>query len=168
MSFLEFEQSITSTALKAVARHWNDARCDRLMPDWTSIRPSAIAGQLSIVWSYRYDLSTDTFTGRLSGDQIDQIFGKNLRGVPMKDVYPPNEYPRLFARAKRVVGEPAFYRGEGMVFEHAAHFGLGERIMMPLSSDGVTSDGVVGATEYKAVRGNSSDLHAEAEFWFPL
>ena len=59
MSFLDFERSISSAALKAVARHWNDARRDRLMPDWTNIRPSAIAGQLSIIWSYKYDRVTD-------------------------------------------------------------------------------------------------------------
>ncbi len=55
-----------------------------------------------------------------------------------------------------------------MVFEHADHFGLGERIMLPLSSDGATGDGLIGATEYKAIRGDSADLQPEAEFWFSL
>lgn len=148
MSFDAFERAIVSPALTVVARHWNEARGSRKLPGWSSIKPSAIAAQLSIIWSYKYDRLTDTFTGRLAGERISAVFGKSLRGLPMTEAYPKDEYPTLFARSKRVVLEPCFMRGHGVVFRHLQKFGTGERIVLPLAEDGVTGDGIFGATDY--------------------
>src|SRR5581483_7312046 len=136
MSFADFERAIVSPALKKIAQHWNSVRAGRRMPAWKDIKPAAIAPHLPIVWAYKYDAASDSFTGRLSGEKIAQIFGKNLRGLSMRDVYPPADYPRLFARVRRVVTEPAFHRNTGMVFRHVERLGIGERIIMPLASDG--------------------------------
>jgi hypothetical protein len=140
------------------------------MPAWADIKPSAIAAQLSIVWSYRYDPATDTFTGRLAGERITAIFGKSLRGVPMSEIYPPNEYPALFARTKRVIVEPALMRGHGVVFRHLNRFGTGERIVMPLADDGIHGDGVFGATEYSVTSEPSLEAYSAGEIleWFAL
>jgi hypothetical protein len=148
MSFEKFETAIVSSALRAVARHWNAARGVRRIPGWTDLRPSAIAPHLPIVWSYKYDRAGDIFTGRLAGERISSIFGKNFRGIPMAEAYPSDEYPALFARSKRVVTEPAFMRGSGLVFRHLDRYGTGERIIMPLAEDGKYVDGILGATEY--------------------
>ena len=88
MSFKEFEQAIVSPGLKRVANHWNEARDANRMPSWKAIQPKAIAAQLPLVWVYDYNRAAKQFTGRLSGDQIDRMFGKNLKGVPMSDLYP--------------------------------------------------------------------------------
>lgn len=168
MNFHAFEQAIASPALKYVARHWNQVRGSRAMPSWADIQPSQIAAQLPIIWSYKYDRTTDVFTGRLAGDQIEQIFGKNFRGAPMSALYPEEDFPRLFARSKRVVCEPALYRGEGMVFKHVDHYGHGERIMMPLADDGIVGDGILGATHYKSFKGKHAADLPETETWFPF
>ncbi|MBU6297803.1 MAG: PAS domain-containing protein [Alphaproteobacteria bacterium] len=168
MSFQAFEQAITSPALKRVAQHWNNVRGSRLMPGWSDISPSRISGQLSIIWSYRYDRVADAFTGRLAGDQIERMFGKNIRGAPMSALYPAEEFPRLFARSKRVVCEPALYRGEGMVFKHVDHYGHGERIIMPLAEDGALGDGILGATVYQSFMGAGPIGLPEIESWFAL
>jgi hypothetical protein len=148
MSFEAFERAIELPALRAVAHHWHEARGTRRLPGWSDIKPAAIAAQLPIVWAYRYDRESDSFTGRLAGEHIVAIFGKSIRGLPMTEAYPKEEYPALFARSKRVVVEPAFMRGHGVVFRHLGRNGLGERIVMPLADDGVTGDGILGATEY--------------------
>ena len=166
MGFDAFFSSIISQDLRKVAQHWHDARAMRPMPGWKDIRPSAIATQLPLIWVYRYDRATDTFVGRLAGDSIEQVFGKSFRGTPMKDIYPEADYPRLFARARRVTCEPAFYRGTGTVFRHVDRYGEGERIMLPLSDDGVQGDGLLGATIYDSYRGVPSDRAVETEAWF--
>lgn len=168
MSFEAFERSIRSRALKRVANHWNAARGSNNLPGWNAIKPSAIVAQLPMIWMYNYDRRSDSFTGRLSGDHIDRIFGRNLKGVPMTELYPASEYRQLFERTKRVVCEPAFFRGDGMVFRHMDRYGQGERIMLPMASDGVTGDGVVGATEYTSIAGEPAAAHAEVESWFSL
>jgi hypothetical protein len=149
MGFREFEAAIVSPALKVVARHWNDARGGRRMPGWSNIKPSAIAPHLPIVWSFKYDRASDTFTSRLAGERITSIFGKSLRGLPMLEIYGPDEYPALFARNKKAVTEPAFMRGSGLVFRHLDRYGTGERIIVPLAEDGEHGDGIFGATEYR-------------------
>jgi hypothetical protein len=168
MSFEAFERAIVSPALKRVALHWNGTRGKARLPVWGAIRPAAIASQLPLVWSYSYDRGSDTFRGRLSGNFIDQVFGRNLKGVPMAELYTPCDYPRFFARSKRVVCEPAFYCGEGMVFAHKDRYGQGERIMMPMSSDGLTGDGFFAATDYRAIEGRPDQHRPETGTWFSL
>lgn len=167
MSFEEFEGRIISTGLKRVARHWRDVRGGHLMPAWNDIRPSCIANQLSMIWSYTYAAATDTFTGRLAGARIEDRFGKSFRGTPMRELYPKEDYEHLFERAKRVVAGPAFYYGKGMVFRHLQQAGRGERIMLPVAADGVHGDGLLGATDYQLVYAGSPDsCGAEDEYWF--
>ena len=168
MSFLEFAQAIHAPALRRVADHWNTARGGKRMAAWNAINPREIAGELPIVWSYRYDRAADSFTGRLSGDRIAEMFGRNLRGVPMREIYPPQDYDRLFERSKRVICEPVFYQGVGLVFQHVARYGQGERIMLPLAEDGEHGDGLLGATVYLAQSGTPNFGTGETDHWFAL
>lgn len=171
MGFAAFLDAISSPALKTIARHWQDARGARgAMPGWSDLRPSRIAAQLPIIWSYRYDPVSGEFTGRLAGDRISQIFGKNFRGMPMAQVHPPEAFPWAYGLCRRVVMEPALYRYAGRVFPQLDRLGLGERIMLPLASDGALGDGILGATEYHYPRAgpDPSDGRAGTESWFAL
>ncbi len=168
VSFQVFEQAIVSSALRHVAEHWNKVRCSRSMPSWGDIQPSQITAELPIIWSYKYDRAADTFTGRLAGDKIQRNFGTAFRGLPMAEAYPKEDFPRLFAKYKRVVCEPALYWGEGMVYRHVDKQGHGERIILPLASDGVLGDGILGVTKYHFL-GCAPTLNLpEREEWFPL
>jgi len=119
------------------------------MPAWGDIRPARIAAQLPIIWSYRYDPLSGDFVGRLAGDQITAIFGKSFRNLPLVDAHPAADYPWIHALCKRVVSEPAIHHYSGRVFMQLSRFGHGERIMLPLSTDGHVSDGILGATLYQ-------------------
>jgi len=77
----DFEHSIISPVLKVVAAHWLAVRRGREMPAWASLMPSALKLQLPYVWAYIYEPSTDSFTGRLAGDRVSAIFGKNFHGL---------------------------------------------------------------------------------------
>jgi hypothetical protein len=168
MSFSDFYSTTLSTDLQNVASHWSQARGMRSMPAWHDLHPSQIAAQLPIMWVYRYERESDRFIGRLAGDQIERVFGRSFRGTPMAELYPEQDYSRLFERAKRVVCQPAFYRGEGMVFRHMDHYGRGERIMLPIAEDGTSGDGVLGATVYESLRGAPAEPAIETESWFAL
>jgi len=174
MSFQDFFTAIKSPDLCSIARHWDAARGSKRMPAWRDIDPSAIASFLPIVWSWKYDSVTDTFTGRLGGDAITEAFGESLRGKPMKEFFRGRQYDTMFARHKRVVATPAFAHGTGPVFIHAGRHGAGERIIMPLASDGIHSDGIFGATIYAPNPARQPDdiarenIATEAVDFFPL
>ncbi len=168
MSFATFHASIASYDLRQVAMHWDSVRCGRTVPAWKDIRPAAIVRQLPIVWSYTYDAATGTFTGRLAGDVINQIFGRDLRGVALTDLKPQVDADYLGARFRKVVMDAALYRSDGAVFHQAERHGYGERIIMPLSDDGVTMNGIFGATQYQTELAATTPSRSQSESWFPL
>jgi len=167
MSFSNFCQIISSTALKAVAVHWNEARAERRMPSWGDIRPSRISAHLPIVWAFKYDSQTREFTGRLAGQQIEHILSICIRGLPLSDVFSDNAFPWAQKLFSRVVLEPAMCRSSGHVFQQYNRLGIGERIILPLSADGTICDGILGASQYVYTTA-ASECAAQSEDWFFL
>ena len=149
MSFADFVARIVSPDLRRVAVHWDEARGGRCMPAWHDLRPAAIAPQLPLVWSYRYDAIGDDFVGRLAGDVIARIFGQGFKGVRMSALQPKIDVSFLMARSRRVIRGPALFRSDGDVFHMPDCHGYGERIIMPLSENGGAADGIFGATHYQ-------------------
>ncbi|HTW35771.1 MAG TPA: PAS domain-containing protein [Rhizomicrobium sp.] len=171
MSLERFEHSIESLALRNVVRHWAEARGGRRMPGWDNLNPAAIKAQLAIIWSWRFDPVSRQFIGRLAGERIESVLGMSVRGTPMSEVFARHDYAMALARHTRVVTEPAFYRGHGLVFRHLDRFDIGERIILPLADDGEHADGIIGATEFHSNYGTPPkdvERGAEIEEWFTL
>lgn len=170
-TFTEFEGAISSAALKEVARHWRSLIGAGYLPGWKDIRPSAIKTHLPIVWCYDYDPVLDDFVGRLAGHEIAGVSIKPFKGTRLSELRPNDKYPRSLIRAKRVVQEPALYRGYGIVYKTAERRGFGERIVMPLAAAQGQPAAIFGATEFKGISEwakTSTDLNAEEEKWFSL
>lgn len=171
MAFETFLAAVSAEPLRQVALHWAAARGDRPVPRWQDIRPSAIAAALPVLWAWKYDAAADRFTGRLAGDAIEAIFGRSFRGADMREIFPGGDYDRIFARHRRIVTEPALFHGHGLVFRHLDRYGVGERIILPLSDSDGACDGLVGATLYETTAGSlPPDVEArqEVEEWFAL
>ena len=170
-AYAEFENTITSPALKQVAQHWRAICRPGRLPGWSDLRPSAIKAHLPIVWSYDYDPGLDDFVGRLAGVEITGVSSKPFKGTRLSELRPDDKYPRSLIRARRVVQEPALYRGLGLVYRTGGNSGFGERIVMPLAAQGSHPAGIFGATEYKSLAEwlhRSSDVKGESESWFSL
>ena len=146
----EFIPLLSTPSLRAVARHWDDVRGVRLMPCWEDLQPKAIGSQLAIAWSLRYDRSNGSFTGRLAGERIARLVGKNFRGLPLVQSQSPASFASMHLLLSRVVREPAVFYGSGMVFKQGDRFLKGERLVLPLSTNGLEADGLIGATEYES------------------
>jgi len=171
MSAEDFLADIESPQLRVLLHHWLEVRGQRRMPSWHDIRPTTIKAQLPIVWSWKYDRASDKFTGRLAGERIQAVFATNIRGAAMSDVFSGHDYARMFARHKRVLSEPAFFRGRGLVFRHLDRFDAGERIILPLAGDGSNGDGIIGATDFQSNLGAVPDdvlRVGEIEEWFAI
>jgi len=164
-----FADTVSSASLKAVLAHWTQARGTQAMPSWEQISPARIVHELPLVWAYRYHPETDTFAGRLAGNKICQIFGKNIRGLSLDEIFPADVVGWTHRLYSRVVQEPALYRSTGQVFSHLRRWGIGERIILPLSSDGVQGDGILGATDYHYPHPSAAEKpEEETEQWFCL
>jgi hypothetical protein len=174
MSFQTFFNAIQSEALRALAQQWAAARGQRRMPAFRDIDPVGIGRHLRYVWAWKYDRAGEDFTGRLAGEEIDRAFGKSLRGMQMAEFYTPDVYAVVFPRHHRVVTEPSFFHGTGMVFARMGYTMSGERIGLPLAEDGSTGDGIIGGTFYSALpspeeaRPSGPDFTQEQVAFFPL
>jgi hypothetical protein len=168
------EAAIQSPGVKAVFAHWLDARGDRLMPAWRDIDAAAIGKYLPMVWAWRFDFTRDTFIGRLAGEEILAVLGKEIHGRPLDQCFPANAAQLVLDRYKAVIAGPQIMHTTGNVHMKTGRHGVGERIVLPLSTDGITGDGVLGATEYRLNIGDAKavgaaiDHHHENITFYPL
>jgi hypothetical protein len=163
-------ETITAPSLKAVAVHWFSARGGKLMPSWQDLKPRAIARQLPLVWSLNYDHATKSFTGRLAGDRIARLIGQNFRGLPLEQAQTAAAFGAIQPLLNRVVTEPAIYLGCGNVFQFENAFLAGERLLLPLATNGTDTDGLLGATEYQPNENIATGIQpaVDVSFWFDL
>jgi hypothetical protein len=172
--FQSLQAAIQSTALKAVYAHWREARKGRLMPAWRDIDATAIAKYLPLVWAWRFDAAQGVFIGRLAGEEIIAVLGAEIRGRPLQQCFPDDAGELVHNRYKAVIDGPAIMRTTGHVHMTTQRHGVGERLVMPLSDDGVTGDGVLGVTEYRLniadarSVGAAIDHHHEDIAFYPL
>ena len=157
MSFQAFHDSIVSDDLRIVARNWQAACGRRYMPAWKDFDPVPIGPQLRYIWAWKYDHAGQSFTGRLAGEDISGMFGGSVHGVQMSDYFPPDIYRAFFPWMQRVVVEPAFARGSGLIYRRLARNFTGERIIMPVGDDGIRGDGLIGATFYNLIAGGTQE-----------
>jgi hypothetical protein len=163
-------EAITAPSLKAVAAHWFSARGGKLMPSWDDLKPKAIARQLPLVWSLKYNPATKGFTGRLAGDRIARLIGKTFHDLPLEQAQTPTAFGAMQPLLSRVVIEPAIYLGSGNIFQHENAFLAGERLLLPLATNGEDSDGLLGATEYQRDENIAMGIQPAVDvgFWFDL
>lgn len=170
-AYRAFEDAVQSDALKQVARHWRDLYGDGRLPRWRDIRPASIKGELPIIWFYEYDPVRDDFIGRLAGSRITGVTDRAFKGSLLSQIRPADKYPRSLMRARRVIQEPALYRGLGLVYSLGQGSGMGERIALPLGGDAASPAGIFGATEFKSLSEwdkTSLNRNGEDEYWFSL
>jgi hypothetical protein len=140
------ELAISSPKLQRILSHWLESRSDHLMPMWRDIRPAKIKAELPLVWQYRYDSEQDEFFGGLAGDAIQRLIGGSIKNARFRHIYHGD--PHLFARAKRVLFDPAIFYGRGLLFKQRDRRCFGERIMLPFSGGDGVAAGIFGATDY--------------------
>lgn len=137
------------------------------MPAWSDLSPSGLAPHFKRLWAFKYDRAADDFTARLAGNRTMVGFGKSFRGTPLKELHPPHIFELARAHMAKVVNERNAYYCSGKLFRAGSQEIEGERIMLPLASDGLHGDGVLGATDfpYRAMEGPVELLVGQIE-WF--
>ena len=165
----EFIASTQSAALQAILRHWHAARGASRLPSFEQLRLYELSGEINRMWVYRYDRRTGSFTGRLAGDQVAKAFGKDFRDMPLEQAHSAKAYLWVHRVLTRTVTEPAIYRSAGTLYHQAGQDIPGERIALPLAEDGLTSDGVLGVSDYRDPQlSGPFELITEKESWLSL
>jgi hypothetical protein len=174
MKLPELLATIQHDPLRAVVAHWAEVRKGRLMPAWQDIDATAIGKHLHLVWAWKYDFARETFIGRLAGEEITTVLGREIRGRPLEECFPPSAAPVVLERYRSIMTVPQIMHSIGNVHMKTGRHGVGERIVLPLATDGKTGDGILGATVYRLDFGAARSLGAsidhlhEAIEYYPL
>ncbi|HEY0266961.1 MAG TPA: PAS domain-containing protein [Rhizomicrobium sp.] len=171
MLFEDFLAPLSYPALRAVAAHWNEARGSRAMPGWAQIQPARIAPHLPQIWVFKYDRANGEFTGRLAGEWIAR-WRRDFRGTRLQDIHPAHVFPAIRDCMLRVIEGPCASISDGMLFRQRERFAMGQRLVLPLATDGVHADGVLGVSEYAYPLADPGyapvELVVGDETWFSL
>lgn len=137
---------IRTECLRMLLEHYLEVRGDRHMPSRRDIDPMRLGPVLPIIWISDYEPAAGTFRYRLAGEKVNELWGQPVAGRLLSDFSPPERFEATNESFLKVMREGAALMARGAVFRCSGRIGLGERLILPLSSDGVAADGLIGAT----------------------
>lgn len=120
------------------------------MPSRRDIDALRLGPALPIIWMADYEPAADTFRYRLAGEAVNELWGVPVGGRLLSDFSPPERFTATNDSFLKVLRDEAALIASGAVFRCGGRIGLGERLILPLASDGVTADGLIGATHRQA------------------
>jgi hypothetical protein len=138
--------AIRSQRLRTLLKHYLDVRGARRLPSRRDIDAVRLGPVLPIIWISEYVPCAGTFRYRLAGEEVNEIWGRSVAGRLLSDIVQPERFKATNDAFLRVIGEDLALIASGSVYRCTDRIGLGERLVLPLSSDGVTADGLIGAT----------------------
>ena len=119
------------------------------MPARSEVEPTAFFHALPKVWICDWLPQSVNARCRISGDDIDRIYGKSLRGLTLEHYVSPEMLEKVRELYRHVAEEPAIYHSIGKVYVLSRDLhGYGERVILPLSDDGTRTTHFLGVTDY--------------------
>lgn len=128
--------------------YWSGLRSGRRLPTLDAIDPVDLAPLLPTLWVAGWDDEARDFVYRLAGERVLQVFRRPIRHQPLGAIYSGPVAETLRERYKRICTEPAAYYGHGHIYGHVERYGIGERLVLPLSDKYGRPKLVVGCTIY--------------------
>ncbi len=146
---------IFDTARSSVIRRFFDYWCvrrqGRAMPKLRDMDPVDFPWALPVIYVGDYDREADAFVYRVSGEDVTDVFSRyngrrNMRGVALGDGMPADKAALIRKRWRPVSERGDLIYMSGTVYLAAERYGVGERLVLPLSENGETVTGFVGLT----------------------
>lgn len=147
----DFLPSIEGGPLRTLLSHYLEVRGTKRLPSRGDIDPLKLAPVLPIIWISEYEPEAGTFRYRLAGEEVNAIFGASVSGRLLSDFVIGERFEPVNRNFLRVIGDPAAMLTTGPVYRCADRIAMGERLALPLSSDGEKADGIIGATLRKSL-----------------
>jgi len=138
--------AIKSQRLRRLLEHYLEARGERHLPSRRDIDPTRLGPVLPIIWISEYESAAGTFRYRLAGEEVNQVWGRSVAGCLLSDFVLPERFKPTNEAFLKVMREEMALLASGPVYRCNDRIGLGERLVLPLASDGITADGLIGAT----------------------
>jgi hypothetical protein len=164
---LETQPDLQDPGLRSLQDYWLTlADGAKGLPSVQSFDPLHLPKLLPNIWILEVEAATSRFRMRLTGENINAIYGRSIAGLYFKKVFQPGDVEIIVARYTRALTEPAVFHASGLVYAAGGNLTVGERLGLPmLGREGRTST-LLGATVYRspldkiaAVRLSSAEPH---------
>lgn len=116
------------------------------MPSRADLDAVRLGPALSIIWVNEYEPAAGTFRYRLAGEEVNDVFGGSVAGRLLSDFVTGDRFEPVNNNFLKIIGEEVAMLASGPIYRCADRIALGERLALPLSSDGEKADGIIGAT----------------------
>ena len=131
--------------IRSLYDYWASRRCGRAMPGRADLDPIDIPSLLPNVFMVDVPPS-GPMTYRVFGTALVALFGRELTGRPLGEGVLPQAVAEVLSRYGRIVAERRPFYHRSRLFEQGNDFTEVERVILPLSTDGVQVDQLIGMT----------------------
>lgn len=145
---------LSDPRLALFLEHYLEVRGQKAMPSRQDIDALRLGPVLPFIWLSDYEAEAETFRYRLAGEEVNAVFGQRITGALLSNLVQGPRFGSVNGLFLRVLQEKMGLLVVGPVYRCTDRMTLGERLVLPLSGDGETADGLVGVT----VRKESVDL----------
>ena len=137
---------VKDSRLRRLIDYWHGLKQDRSMPARKDIDPTEIPWALAHIWICDHVPEEGSFRYRLAGEKINEIFGRNIAKCLLQDITSADRFDETNRNFLSVIRQPAVLHRSGPLYLCRGRMLSGERLALPLSSDGRTADSILGAT----------------------
>ena len=137
---------IKSRRLRMLLEHYIEVRGDKRMPSRRDINAIHLGPVLPVIWISEYEPAADTFRYRLAGEVVNEIFGASVSGRLLSDIVPGDRFVQVNNNFLKTIRDEVAMPASGPIYRCTDRIIMGDRLSLPLSSDGRRADGIIGAT----------------------
>jgi hypothetical protein len=134
---------IRTEALRQLLVYWYDKRGGRTLPALSDIDPTDIPTVLGQIWLC--DRLADSFRYRLAGEKINAFWGHSIAGKHLDEIVPPARLASATKKLRMACELPAIIHESVCLSLTEEIARNGERMILPLSDDGVSVNVLLGA-----------------------
>jgi hypothetical protein len=148
---LETQPALQDPGLRVLYEYWLDlAEAADGVPPVRAFDPLNLPRLLPNVWIVEVEPATRRFRMRLTGENINAIYGRSIAGLYFKDVFQPGDVEIIVARYTRALSEPAIFHASGSVYAAGGNLTVGERLGLPMLGREGRTNTLLGATVYRS------------------
>jgi hypothetical protein len=148
---LETQPDLQDLGLRLLHDLWLDlAEAADGLPPVQRFDPLHLPKLLPNMWILEVEAATRRFRMRLTGENINAIYGRSIAGLYFKDVFQPDDAEIIAARYARALSEPAIFHANGLVYAAGGNLTVGERLGLPMLGREGKTNTLLGATVYRS------------------
>lgn len=135
---------IRTQGLRQLLTYWYDKRGGRTLPALGDIDPTDIPTVLGQIWLCDRLADSGRFRYRLAGEKINAFWGHSIAGKHLDEIVPPGRLESATKKLRMACELPAIIHESVCLSLTQEIARTGERMILPLSEDGVSVNVLLG------------------------